>query len=106
MRQRGAALNRLHDILEHVPAAFERLKLVDRLTKLRQERGDFFRVWGCGLSNTEVAWQIYTREKYNNVGIPDQEVAAHKAIIASEEPAARKHSAEVLEYMKPPYPEQ
>lgn len=65
MRQRGAALNRFWDILQHVPEAWRRYQLVEQLTKIRKSPGGIgMSVWGHGLSTEEVEWQIKMNEKY------------------------------------------
>ena len=67
--ERGRAVTRLNDILQHVPEAKRRDDLVTRLTEFRHKPGGSGggAVWGCGLSNEEVEWQVAMYEKY---GVP------------------------------------
>jgi hypothetical protein len=104
MRARGAALNRFWDLCQHVPEAFERFKLVEKLIQLRTKRGGYRAVWGCGLSTAEVRWQIEMYEKYEG-DIPADEAAKHKAEMEKDEPARMALRDEVVDYMSPPYAE-
>ena len=81
LRQRGAIMIRLWDILSHVPEAWRRHQLVEQLTKLRRSPGGAgVGVWGCGLSTREIEWQIQMAEKYGNgAKLPDEEIAARDA---------------------------
>lgn len=107
MRQRGAALNRLWDILEHVPEAWRRYKLVERLIGIRRSPGGGGGgVWGNGLSTEEVEWQVQMHEKYGVGKIPENEITAREAAREREEKAHAKHQAEVSKHGGPPYPEQ
>ncbi len=67
--ERGHAVTRLNDILEHIPEAKRRDDLVNRLTEYRHQPGGGGggRVWYCGLSNEELEWQVAMYDKY---GIP------------------------------------
>ena len=103
-RQRGAVIMRLMDILLNVPEAFERVELVERLIKYRKETGDWPTVWGCGLSNTEIRWQIEWREKYGKGTPPAEEMAAHDANKESEQPARKQLSEKVLNYLEQEFP--
>jgi len=64
--ERGRATVQLMDILQHVPEAKRREKLVNRLIEIRKKPGGigYAKVWGCGLSNEEVEWQINMADKY------------------------------------------
>jgi len=81
--ERGHAVTRLNDILQHVPEAKRRDDLVNRLTEYRRQPGGGGggRVWGCGLSNEEVEWQVAMYEKYGvpSGNWPKEEVQAHRA---------------------------
>ena len=104
IRQRGAIFMRLFDILLNVPEAFERVELVERLVQLRKESGDLPTVWGCGLSNTEVRWQINWREKYGKGTPPPEEMAAHDAKKEGEQLARRELSDKVVAYVEKEFP--
>jgi hypothetical protein len=107
MRQRGAALSRFHDLLEHVPEAFARFKLVERLIQVRRKNGGITAVWGMGLSTEEVAWQIEMDEKYGgDKPLPKKEVTVRETARDREDKAHQKHRAEVVKYVGPPYPEE
>jgi metal-responsive CopG/Arc/MetJ family transcriptional regulator len=103
MRQRGATLIRLWDILEHVPEAWRRHQLIEELTKIRRSPGGIgARVWGCGLSTREVEWQIQMAEKYGNgAKLPDEEIAARDAERGRED---RTHREKVGEQLRNGYP--
>lgn len=91
LRQRGAAIIRFHDLLAHVPEAWRRYKLIERLTEIRRKPGGIGggSVWGCGLSTAEIEWQVAMAEKYGDGGeLPDHEIAAREAARKLED---RKH---------------
>ena len=106
MRQRGAALNRLWDILQHVPEAWRRYELVEKLTQMRRSPGGGGgSVWGHGLSTNEVDWQIKMNEKYGISGkISDEEVKARDAARAADDYTHRNMVSKHL--FKTPYPEE
>jgi metal-responsive CopG/Arc/MetJ family transcriptional regulator len=90
-RQRGAAMTRFWDLLRHVPEAWRRHQLVEKLSTIRASPGGGGggTVWGCGLSTEEVEWQVKMAEKYGvGAKIPDKEITAREAARARED---RKH---------------
>jgi metal-responsive CopG/Arc/MetJ family transcriptional regulator len=97
LRQRGAALIRLRDILEHVPEAWDRKRLIERLTEIRRSPGGLgVGVWGAGLSTEEIAWQIAMVEKYGgSTKIPVDEIKAREAAREIERETRRKAQADV-----------
>ena len=107
MRQRGAALTRFHDLLEHVPEAFERSKLVEQLIQIRRRRGGITAVWGMGLSTEEIAWQIEMEKKYgDDKPLPKKETEAREIARERENKRHQKYREEVTKYLGPPYPEE
>lgn len=108
MRQRGAALVRFHDLLEHVPEAWRRYLLVEKLTEIRRMPGEIGGgVWGMGLSTEEVAWQVRMKEKYGvGASLPDKEIKAREAARKREDVEHRKHRDIVSNALhNQPYPE-
>ncbi|MCU0772611.1 MAG: hypothetical protein MUE94_12710 [Verrucomicrobia bacterium] len=89
----------------HVPEAFERFQLVEKLAQIRRKRGGTPAVWGAGLSTAEVQWQIEMDEKYGGDALPEKEVKAREAARKREETSRKKHDANVLAVMQPLYPE-
>jgi predicted transcriptional regulator len=85
MRQRGAAIVRLSDIVQHVPEAWRRHQLVEKLTRIIQSPGGGGGyVWGAGLSTGEVEWQVNMAEKYGRTKpYPEHEIKSREE--------ARKH---------------
>ena len=81
LRQRGAAVLRLWDILMHVPEAWRRYQLIERLVKIRRSPGGGGgRVWGAGLSTDEIEWQVKMADKYGiGAHYPEAETAAREA---------------------------
>ena len=104
IRQRGAVQIRFWDILQHVPEAWKRHQLVEKLTKLRRSPSVVgLGVWGSGLSNREIEWQIQMAEKYGNgVKLPDEEIAVREAERKSEDNAGRDTVFEQLKNAYPP----
>jgi len=104
IRQRGALMIRLWDILEHVPEAWRRHQLVEQLTKLRRSPGGVgVGVWGCGLSTREIEWQIQMAEKYGNgAKLPDEEIAAHETERKREDNTHRNMVGDILGKAYPP----
>jgi hypothetical protein len=105
MRQRGAALSRFHDLLDHVPEAFHRSQLVERLTEIRRSPGGGGgRVWGMGLSTEEVAWQVAMADKYGvGAKLPEKEIKAREA---ARERENKKHRQIAFDARSDkPYPE-
>lgn len=88
--ERGNAVTRLQDILQHVPEAKRRDDLVSRLTDFRSRPNGpgGGRVWGCGLSNEEVEWQVSMCEKYgpHPASWPEKEKIAHHAVEKAKKP--------------------
>jgi hypothetical protein len=84
--ERGRAVARLMDILQHVPEARRRDDAAKRLTEIRRSPGGGGGgpVWGCGLTTEEIEWQIAMREKYGSNPIPKEEVEAREAARAIE----------------------
>ena len=105
IRQRGAMYIRFWDILEHVPEAWRRYELVERLTKIRKgPRGIGLGVWGCGLSTEEIEWQIKMDEKYGaSANIPEEETNAREQARALED---RTHRDLVSKHLNAPFPEE
>jgi len=103
VRQRGAAISRLRDILEFVPEAWRRHQLVEQLLKIRQSSGGSGGgVWGCGLSTREIEWQIQMKEKYGNgAKLPDEEIALREAERKTED---RSHADMVSTQLGQAYP--
>ena len=103
MRQRGAIMIRLWDILMHVPEAWQRHQSVEKLEKIRRSpNGGGGAVWGHGLSTNEIDWQIRMFEKYGSNGkMSDGEIAARDAERASED---RTHRDMVSESFRQIYP--
>jgi len=104
LRQRGAALVRLNDILAHVPEARRRRELIERLTEFCQDPGGLrVGVWGAGLSTEEIEWQIKMVEKYGNGGkLPEEEIKSREIERERERRAGLPHNNECL---TPPYPQ-
>lgn len=104
LRQRGAAMIRLWDLLTHVPEAWRRHQLVEKLTKARLGPGGIGgTVWGHGLSTEEVEWQVNMAEKYGPATkLPEHEVAAREAARKQEDTSHRRQVAETLGKLYPP----
>jgi predicted transcriptional regulator len=100
--ERGKIKVRLDDILRHVPEAKYRDDLVNRLTEIRHRPGGSGGgpVWGCGLSNAEVEWQVNMTDKYgmDSSKWPKDEVEARDAARAVE--SAAREAARKLESQK------
>ena len=64
--ERGHAITRLNDILQHVPEAKRRSDLVNRLTEFRRAPGGpgGGSAWRCGLSTDEIEYQVKMSEKF------------------------------------------
>ncbi len=78
IRQRGAALTRFHDLLIHVPEAWRRYELVEKLAGQRKVAGAYAVVWGAGLSTDEIEWQIRMTDKHGaSANWPEKEIKAH-----------------------------
>ncbi len=79
LRQRGAAVTRFHDILQHTPEAWHRYKLMEQLTEVRRKPGGLgASVWGSGISTDEVKWQLEMAEKYGSTAIPSHEIKSRE----------------------------
>ena len=101
MRQRGAAITRFHDLLIHVPEAWYRYKLVERLMELRK---NFFPIWGKGLSTAEIEWQVAMKEKYGaDATLPEEEIKAHDEARRVEDRTHRNTVEDIL--FNRPFPE-
>lgn len=108
LRQRGAAIIRFHDLLVHVPEAWERYEDVEKLTDLRRKAGTGPGVWGAGLSNEEIKWQIAMAEKYGvGANLPQEEIDAREAARKSERDSeSRKHRSMAEDVLaNKPFPE-
>jgi metal-responsive CopG/Arc/MetJ family transcriptional regulator len=105
MRQRGAIMIRLCDLLQYVPEAWRRHELIEQLLKSRRGPGGFGGgVWGCGLSTREIEWQVQMAEKYGaGAKPPDEEIAAREAE-REREREDRTHSEAVGESVRKVYP--
>lgn len=104
LRQRGAALVRLWDILMYVPEAWRRHQLIEKLNRIRSGPKGLGGgpVWGAGLSTEEIEWQIQMAEKYGPSGpIPEEEVKARDAARARED---KKHAEMVARELQEAYP--
>jgi hypothetical protein len=81
--ERGKAVTRLMDILQHVPEAKRHYDLSERLTEFRGAPGGTGggAAWGRGLSTEEIEWQVSMHEKYgpSSAKWPKEEVDAHYA---------------------------
>jgi predicted transcriptional regulator len=81
--ERGNAVSRLMDILQHIPEAKRRDDLLMRLTEHRRlpGGGGGGAAWGNGLSNEEIEWQVLMAEKYgvNSATWPKEECEAREA---------------------------
>jgi hypothetical protein len=107
MRQRGAALNRLWDILTHVPEAWRRYQLVEQLTTIcKSPGGRGGGVWGMGLTTGEIEWQVRMHEKYGYGALPAEEIAAREPVREREKEMEKMHRQEVTKHGGPPYPEE
>lgn len=104
IRQRGVLMIRLWDILEHVPEAWRRHELVEKLTRIRRSPGGGGGyVWGAGLSTDEVEWQINMFEKYGRkLPLPEHEIKTREEARKHED---RTHRAAVSERFQKPYPD-
>jgi hypothetical protein len=100
--ERGNATTRLHDILQHVPEAKRREELVNRLIEIRKKPGGlgYATVWGCGLSNEEIKWQVNMADKYgvDSSKWPKAEIDARDA--AREIESAARDAARKVESQK------
>jgi len=81
---------RFWDLLRHIPEAWRRHELIEKLSKIRASPGGGGggTVWGKGLSTEEIEWQIKMAEKYGVGKMPEKEAAAREAARARED---RKH---------------
>ena len=100
--ERGQVQIRLMDILQHVPEAKRREDLVNRLIELRKKPGgiQYTKIWGNGLSNQEIEWEIKMSEKYGSDSSkwPKDECEARDAARAVE--FAERQAARQLESQK------
>jgi len=88
--ERGNAVTRLNDILQHIPEAKRHYDLSKRLTELRRAPGGIGggATWGRGLGTEEIAWQVSMHEKYGpkSAEWPKEEVDAHNAANEAKKP--------------------
>lgn len=88
LRQRGAAVSRLTDILENVPEARRRQELMDKLTEIHRGPGGLGGGnWGLGVSNEEMEWQLAMIEKYGvGAELPAREIKAREKARKADRP--------------------
>lgn len=66
IRERAALQIQMSDLLQHCPEAMRRKESIEKLIEIRRTGGQWLKVWGCGLSNEEIRWQIEMAEKYGH----------------------------------------
>jgi metal-responsive CopG/Arc/MetJ family transcriptional regulator len=64
MAERAVYWQQVWDLVTHVPEARERKEAIEKLIKMRLTTKQWPKVWGCGLSTTEIKWQAAMLEKY------------------------------------------
>lgn len=66
MAERAVYGKQLWDLVMHVPEARERKEAIEKLIAIRLAAKQWPKVWGCGLSTTEIQWQGDMHEKYGH----------------------------------------
>jgi len=105
--ERGNAVTRLMDVLQHVPEAKRRNKAVTRLTEIRRAPGGGGGgpAWLSGLSTEEMEWQIAMAEKYGAGKCPPEEKLAHyEKILPPDDSVLKQLREEIKKKQSAPSP--
>ncbi len=74
MIERALYWEQVWDLVIHVPEARERKEAIEKLITMRIAANEWAKVWGCGLSTTEIQWQAAMHEKYGAGPVPKEEI--------------------------------